>query len=617
MSSLPSWKGAKRIAFDIETCDPQLMKLGPGVRRDGRMIGYSFAIEDGPCHYVPFGHADDNVSKEAALSYLRDQAAGTAGVEIVGANLLYDLDYAAEEGITFEGEAIDVLNAAPLIYEHHKSYSLDNVALRLGFAGKDELLLREAAANLGVDPKAELYKLPARYVGAYAEEDARLPLAVWAKQRAQLDEQLLWKAFKVETQLLPVLLRMRRLGVKINQDRLQQIEDWTTTEQARAIKIIKGHSGRELAFGDLFKASVLEPILEPIFGKLPRTPSTNKPQVKSEWLKGQKHPVTDAILMGRQMAKLRDTFVKGVRSHMTNGRLHCTINQLRRTKDSGDPAGAISGRVSSTNPNLQNQPIRNLMYGFAWRGIYAPDSGGKWYCCDYSQQEPRLVVHYSELLGLPGAKEAGNRYRDDPTTDYHDMMAELTGLPRSDAKTIFLGMSYGMGGAKLCHSLDLPTRMKIIRGMERMVAGERGQSIIDQFRNAVPFVHLLSKAAMRKAERAGFIITILGHRGHFIPSDQGGYIKTHSAGNKLIQGSAAYQMKQAMIDVDKEFPIQLQVHDELDMSLESPEQGERVAEIMRNAIPLSVPSKVDVEYGPSWGEINEKGRSACRTFYMG
>jgi DNA polymerase I-like protein with 3'-5' exonuclease and polymerase domains len=181
ISDLPQWAGAKRVAFDVETRDSQLRKLGCGVRRDGYMVGYSFAIEDGPSHYVPFRHeGGGNLSREQAFRYLRDQAKGFKG-ELVGGSLQYDLDYAGTEaGAYFKSvkRVRDVQVAEPLIDEHQYNFSLDHLAEKYNLAKKDERVMREAADAYGIDPKSGLWRLPAKFVGDYAERDVTLPLEI-------------------------------------------------------------------------------------------------------------------------------------------------------------------------------------------------------------------------------------------------------------------------------------------------------------------------------------------------------------------------------------------------------------------------------------------------------
>ncbi len=601
---LPSWKEAKRICVDIETYDPLLKQVGPSVRHGGHIAGVSFAIEDGPAYYLPMRHkAGGNLPEGQVLAYLRKQAQEFKG-EIVGANLSYDLDYLAEEGVWFEHvKFLDIQVAAPLIYEHYMSYSLQKIAERLGLAGKDEGLLREAAEHFKLNPKSDMHMLHSKYVGPYAIEDARLPLEVMRAQEKEIESQSLNGIFDLECQVLPLLVKIRRRGVAVDLDRLEEVEIWTRNEEDKSLIEIKHLTGIKIESSDVWKSGALAPALESLGKKLPLTPKSGKPKIDKQLLKDMKHPVADAILQAREMNKLRTTFAASIRTHLTKeGRIHCTFNQLRKQKADGGAGGTISGRLSATHPNMQQQPSRGDFAKF-WRSIYIPDEGALWAANDYSQQEPRVLTHFAELVGCSKAEAAAEVYRTDPKADNHQMMADLTGLPRKAAKQVYLGLCYGMGGAKLAEELGLPTKLKKNRqGKNIRVAGDEAQAILNTFNDKAPFVSQLARRVEAAAQK-GYIKTLLGRRCHFPMDENGNYDWTYKALNRLIQGSAADQTKKAMVDLEKAgFEIQLQVHDEVCFSTESREHAEEAAVIMENCVTMTVPSRVDVEVGPNWGE---------------
>jgi DNA polymerase I-like protein with 3'-5' exonuclease and polymerase domains len=228
-----------------------------------------------------------------------------------------------------------------------------------------------------------------------------------------------------------------------------------------------------------------------------------------------------------------------------------------------------------------------------------------------------LLVHFAEITKCTGAKEAGEVYRNDPNADNHTMMTRLVypgvspkdesfKLARTQCKTIYLGLCYGMQGASLSRSLGLPT--KIISGFSGRkieVAGEEAQKIIDNFNSKVPYVSEMFEKAKEAAADDGYIFTLLRRRCRFPVDSAGNYDWTYKALNRLIQGSAADQAKEAMVQLDNAgFSIQLAVHDEIDLTVESRGHAEEVGEIMKNAIQVSVPMRVDVECGPNWGEIS-------------
>jgi DNA polymerase I-like protein with 3'-5' exonuclease and polymerase domains len=262
--------------------------------------------------------------------------------------------------------------------------------------------------------------------------------------------------------------------------------------------------------------------------------------------------------------------------------------------------------------------------------VYIPDEGGLWGSLDYSQQEPRLAVHFAIASGMQrlgqrafaSAEEAARRYWSDRNTDAHTMFTQLVHgddalerlgkagfkQARTILKNIYLGICYGMGEPKMCRQLGLPTKIKEDErsGKRFEVAGDEGRAILDQIEARVPYVKATAKAVEKVAKARGYIVTIGGRRCRFAKDQFGNFDWTHKAFNRAIQGSAADQTKAAMVALDREgFPLQLQVHDEFDWSLGSVEEGRRAAEIMENVIQLKVPSKVDLEVGPSWGEIKD------------
>ena len=633
LNTLPSWEGAKRVAIDCETRDPDLRKLGPGAGRrpNSYITGISFAIEDGPGGYLPIRHeGGGNLPLEGVLAYLRAQAKAFTG-DLVGANLQYDLDFLAGDGIEFERVRYfrDIQIADPLINELHDSYSMQAIAERWGFHGKDEALLRAAAVDYGIDPKKDMWMLPAKFVGKYAEEDTRLPLNILRRQEREIDDQDLWGVYNLESKLLPILTGLRRRGVRIDCDRLDMIERWALEKETEALAQVRSITGHRIAVGDVWKPEVIAPALEHIGIKLNKT-SQGKPNIDKELLGSIDHPVADLLERARKVNKLRTTFASSVRDHMVNGRLHGTFNQLRRQKDdeSDGTAGAAYGRLSSEHPNLQQQPARDE-FAMMWRAIYLPEEGQHWASNDYSQQEPRMAVHYAclakDLIGHQAwlsAIEARDKYRNDPNTDNHQMMADMAGIKRKDAKEIYLGLSYGMGGAKMCRKLGLPTMMAV-RGPrfqlfdvnspegQRLVAegarrfeaaGPEGQALLDTFDHKVPFIKKLAKACEARAKAVGYITTLSGRRCRFPKDKDGNYDWTHKGLNRLIQGSSADQTKMAMVAcAEAGLDIIIQVHDEIAFSVHDMKEAAEAAHIMRTCTPLELPSKVDVEIGPSWG----------------
>lgn len=633
LSSLPTWRGARRVALDIETRDPFLKKLGPSVRRGGYVVGVSFAIQRAAgerperAAYLPIRHeGGGNLDRESVLSYLREQGREYRG-EIVLANGQYDLDYLAELGIEFPLATMrDVQVLEPLLCELEFSYSLDAIAERSGLAGKREDLLRAAAAHYGLDSKADLWRLPAHLVGPYAEGDVLLPLEILESQDRRLDATdasdprvsagrapSLRSLWDLESALLPALLAMRRRGVRIDLDHLDVVEARCGREEEDACAAFSIAAGKKVVPGDLRKGRFVGPIIEEVIGyRLPRTKS-GLVELQAPRLKALHHPAVDLYLRACRFAKLRTTYVQQLRDHAVGDRVHCTFNQVKRATDDGadDEEGTISGRLSAVQPSLQNQPIRDPAIGALWRKAYLADEGAEWACLDFSAQEPRWLVHFAAESGCEGAAAVRDAWRSDPSMDLYIVLRDRIGWSgdegRSRSKTIYLGLAYNMGGPKLCRSIGKPTKWITTRaGKEIEVAGDEGQIVLDDFHRGAPFIRQLNERTERVAKERGFVRTALGRVCRF-PRRQGGapgYDWTHKSTNRIVQGSSADQTKAAMVLAHREgIPLGLQVHDELDLSVGDRATSARLAEIMLHAVPCTVPHRVKPEYGRSWGEV--------------
>lgn len=633
LADLPDWTGARKVAYDIETCDVDLRRLGPGVRRGAYMIGYSFQVDDGPAFYVPLRHAGgDNVDDpERALDYLRDQAKNFHGA-VVGAKLDYDLDFSWEAGVFFGANAQyeDVQVAEPLLDELQYSYGLDNILKRHGLDGKDEELLQAwaAAHQPAFDPKVDMWRAPARYVGPYAEADVRQPARLLRKQLEEIERQDLGKVWDLGCRTLPVLVRMRRRGVAVNFNKLDAVERFAFAEEAKAWGTVARETGVSIQVGDAMKADVVAQALRAAGIEPPLTPSTKKPSIDKLWLENLNHPVANAVRRARKMSQLRTTFVSSIREHAVRGRIHTTFNQTIMEKDGGGgDAGAAFGRFSSQNPNMQQQPARDPEIGPMWRAIFEPDAGGLWASLDFSQQEPGLMLHTAVNSGAKrlgerayrSALAAAEQKRNDPTVDYHTMFTSFAHGPhvllmdkkskelkllRDPCKNIFLGICYGSGGAKVCHTLNLPTKWIMTRaGKQVEIAGPEGQELLDKVDAGVPWLRKTAEAVEAAAKERGYVMTLYRRRLHFEDDGKGGYGWTYRAMNRVIQGSAAEQTAESMIALDSEGAyLQLQIHDELAETVDSRETAQRHARRMEEAVQLLVPNRVDVEVGPSWGE---------------
>jgi len=623
VSELPSWGDAKRVAIDVECRDEQLKRLGPGCRRDPRtnyVCGYSVAIEDGPEFYVPIRHeGGDNVADpDGAIRYLRDQIRDFRGT-IVNNGIGYDLDWIAT---TVEDEAIltkpimdpQVLDV--LINELHFNYDLDSMCERHGLPGKDETVLRQAASAYGYDPKVDLWKLPARFVEAYGRADARRSLQLLRRQEIAAEKEGVLEIWGLEQKVTPILVKMRRRGVRVNFDRVDSIERDSIRIETEELAKVKHATGVDIGVGNVWKAEVLAHALRR-FGVEPSKTSQGKASVDKVLLK-EAGEVGKWILRAREWNKVRTTFCSRVREYSVKGRMHCTFNQLKATDDGGEEKGVRFGRLSSSNDNMQFQPVRNKEYGKRWRSIYEADEGAEgWACSDWAQQEPRIGVHYAEIIEkisggreCPGASAFADEYRNNPALDIHQKLTDIANDPvnydRTTVKNFVNGRLYGMGDVLLCHHMNWPTEIRKTKwGMREMPTPE-SQEKIDGFTRFAPWVRGLTKAAAKQAEKNGFVWTYLKRKCHFERGPDNKIWKAHKAFNRIGQGSAADQMKATLVAADAEgIPIQLAVHDEFDFSYSSLSQAKRLKELQMTVVTFNVPMKVDLEIGPSWGELTK------------
>lgn len=643
LSELPDWGRAKLCGIDSEFQDDTIRTLGIGARRGAKLVGYSFCLDQDPGgpRYIPLRHpGEGNVDCEQGLNYLRDNLAKFEG-NLIGANMNVDLDIFFYENIKPNYNKVlckDIQVRDPLLWEHHFKYSLEAVAERWGFPGKDEAKLKEAAVSYGYDIKSAgwkacIAKLPAKFVGPYGEADAGILLPIYHAQQKAIDEQGLNEVDELEARLLPILLKMRQRGIPIDFDHLDKVEKWALEEETKCVNEIKRLTGWDIGIGHCMAAARVAPALQAIGIDIPRTDSGNAWSIKSPWLATLNHPVAALIHQTRQMNKLRCTFASSVRRYETGGRVHSTFRQIVGASEKNEQSGAAYGRLSSAHLNIQQQPSRAKFANF-WRAIYVPETGCQWLSCDYSGVEPRWYCSISEILKLPGAKEFGDMYRTNPRLDRHQAVADLTGLSRKDAKTVGLGLDYRMGSLKLALSLKLPTRWLVETGDGRdrrkhyfstrkqalefrssyvgervrisEVAGEEAQALLDKFHSGAPFIRELARKAEEKAKATG-VVKILGGRHLHFPMDKHGVFQhTYKACSKIVQGTAAYQMKMALIALDRycpELDLYAQIHDEVWGSIESPSVAKKVSSIMTEVCKARVPFRCDAEIGPNCGSL--------------
>jgi len=599
----PQFSETETIAVDLETYDPHLMTCGPGwATGRGHVVGIGIATDN--WHgYFPIRHeGGGNLDEALVLRWLKNTLSSEKR-EVIFHNSLYDVGWLRREGIIVKGKILDTIVAAPLVNENRYSYSLDNLGEFYCNEKKDESLLQDAALAFGVNPKSEMYKLHAKYVGPYGEQDAVLTLRLWKKLKLEIAEQNLEKILDMECRLIPLLLEMRWRGVRVDEEKADSVSKALSLQEQKIMVEIKRQYGDEV---NLWANASLQNIFEKNKLWFPRT-AKGTPSFQKEWLEGHDHELPQLIVKARKLNKARTTFIdKMIKDHCFNGRIHAEAHAMRN-----DRGGTVSGRFSYSNPNLQQVPARDPEIGNLIRSLFIPEEGCQWGVFDYSQQEPRLTVHYADQMNLNGAENAVSQYRDD-NADFHQIVADMAKIPRKQAKTINLGLSYGMGKEKLIKELGLDDT--------------EAENLFQQYHANVPFIRALQDQCARVAMDRGFIKTFAGRRCRFdlwesryertlpLPLEEakekyGDNLKrsyTYKALNRLIQGSAADMTKLAMLGLWEEGIVpHLQVHDEVDISIENTEQANTVARIMETCVELAVPLLVDMELGTSWGETKD------------
>ena len=601
----PDLRSYDEIAIDLETRDPELKTRGSGsVIGLGEVVGIAVAVP-GRKFYFPIAHGSGpNMDKKKTLEWFKDICASDATK--IFHNAMYDVCWIRKLGIKINGLVVDTMIAASLIDENRFKYDLNSLSWDyLGF-GKSEVALNEAAKSRGLDPKADLWQLPAMEVGAYAEKDAELTLELWQVFKKEIIYQDVESIFNLETDLFPCLVDMRFLGVRVDVEKAHRLKQDLEYQEKLLLSQIKKESNIEV---QIWAARSIAKVFDKL--KLPydRTLKTQAPSFTKNFLQEHPHPVVKQIAQAREINKAHTTFIDTIIKYEHKERIHSEINQIR-----SDAGGTVTGRFSYNNPNLQQLPARNKDLGPMIRSLFLPEDKCHWGCFDYSQQEPRLVVHYAALHKFPTVYDVVDAYENDSSTDFHKTVADMAKIPRSQAKVINLGLFYGMGKAKLQAELG--------------VSKDKAAELFDQYHAKVPFVKQLMNSASNRAQERGQIRTLLGRlcRFHLWEPNSFGMHKamlhedalrehgpgirrayTYKALNKLIQGSAADMTKKAMLELYKEGILaHIQIHDELDLSVESDAQAKKIIEIMENAVSLEVPNKVDYETGKTWGDIYDK-----------
>jgi DNA polymerase I-like protein with 3'-5' exonuclease and polymerase domains len=660
-TELPDLTRVGDIAWDTENLDNGLIKgRGPGWafrnNRDvgGWLAGVSAAWREGnevKSIYVPVEHPEsDCFDKDAVARWVRamfKRKRGrnkfcNAGYDLGWMNTEFDLEIP-------DGSLIDDIGCqAMMIDENRKAkpgfqsaFSLDGIADWLGIPGKDERLLRDAAFSYGYqgkEVKKYIAKLPSQFVGPYAEADAVATFLADEKMMPIVHSDSMTEAYQTEMDLVPVIHHMRKKGVRLNEERCAQLGDRLMARYEANCRKITEITKMQVSIDELRDRNWLIRTCD-MNGideyKKEGEDGGAEAGFTKDWMRASKHPIVRHIAEAKQCHEAATKFVQAyLLNSVYRGRIHANINQFK-----SEDGGTRSHRFSYSEPPLQQMPSRpDPVEGWditeeiarELRMSFEPEEGELWFAPDYSQQEYRLIVHYAYLLECGKAEEAVRKYNEDPKTDFHNLVVEMTGLTRRRAKDVNFAKAYGAGVKKFA----------LMTGMSE----EEAAQVMGQYDGEMPFVKELNEVCQREAQSRGYIRMIDGARSHFDDWEPryldnaerrrgfaqhyqmapcrreeanvrvklqghpwfGKLLKradTRKAMNRLIQGSAARQVKKAMVACWRAGyrSMLLQIHDELAFSLTKEKDGKAIGEIMREVIKLKVPMRVDEEYGTTWG----------------
>ena len=434
----PDLRKYDEIAIDLETRDPDLKSKGSGsIIGNGEVVGIAVAVP-GRKFYFPIAHGSGpNMNRKKTLEWFKDICESDA-IKIFH-NAMYDVCWIKSIGLKINGQIVDTMIAASLIDENRFRFDLNSLSWDYLGHGKNEAALNEEAKSRGLDPKADMWQLPAMYVGSYAEKDAELTLELWQIFKKELMHQDVESIFELETDLFPCLVDMRFLGVRVDAQRAHKLKQQLTLQEEELLHKIKKETQIDV---QLMAARSVAKVFDKLGLPYERTAKSQAPSFTKNFIQNHSHPVVRMIAQAREVNKAHTTFIDTIIKHEHKGRIHADINQIR-----SDYGGTVTGRFSYSNPNLQQLPARNKDLGPMIRSIFIPEEGHTWGCFDYSQQEPRLVVHYASLHKFPSVNDVIDNYENDTSTDFHQVVADMAKIPRSQAKVINLGLFYGMGKA--------------------------------------------------------------------------------------------------------------------------------------------------------------------------
>lgn len=620
----------REFALDLETYDPSLQDLGPGfVYNRAKVVGIAITTDLGESAYFPLRHAKANADGsptgwnmpgEPVVEWLEEQLRDPMKTVIMH-NGLYDLEGLWSMNIQVRATVIDTMILAALIDEERMSYSLANVAKDYGLEPKLKTEIENALMRFPLvknEPDwSKLWKLPPSIVGTYAMRDTELTYQLYKRMWPEIIEQDLTKVAELESRLIPVLSAMRIKGVRVDYAKAERENERLRVENEELLQAIYGYVPGINPFSPAQLGEALRDR-----GIVPPETEKGNDSVSNDFLLSLKDdPLAQLLGQYRQQEKIRRDFIQGmILEGSYKGYLH---PQWFQTRGSGfmagdDVGGTRSGRIACSNPNLAQIPSRHPVLGKLVRSLFIPEDGERWWKGDAKQQEPRISVHYAYLFNCVGADTARQAYLDNPNLDYHNLTMDMVNkvrsspITRNQAKTINLGVAYGMGKAKLAKGLGLSQSM--------------ATDILDSYNEGFPFMKELMNKAMQVADQRGYVKTVLGRRRRFDSWEPQRFMRgcfpvkgyeaakakygpgirkagLHRAMNSAVQGSAAEMIKTAMVNAyDDGIPLLITLYDELGASIENEVKAKRLADIFETAIKFEVPQICEWELRKNWGE---------------
>jgi len=581
---------AELFAFDTETTSLDYMQA--------QIVGVSFAVEPGGAAYVPLAHtyigAPDQLGRDAVLAQLKPLLEDP-GKAKVGQNLKYDMSVLANHGIHMQGIAHDTMLESYVLESTAIRHDMDSLARK--YLGHETIHFEDIAGK--GSKQLSFDQIPLEQAGPYAAEDAevtlRLHRELWPRLEGEPGLAGLYR--DIEMPLVPVLSRIERNGVRIDAD-LLAAQGQDMAERMHALEQAafedagrKFNMGSPKQIGEIF----FQEKGLPVVAKTPKgAPSTSESVLQQ--LAEQGHTLPRIILEYRGLAKLKSTYTDKL-PQMVNpdtGRVHTSYHQ----------AVAATGRLSSSDPNLQNIPIRSED-GKLIRRAFVPELGRMLVAADYSQIELRIMAHLSGDERLLAAFAAGlDIHRATAAEVWGLEPDQVTSDQRRSAKAINFGLIYGMSAFGLARQL----------GIERGDA----QQYVDLYFQRYPGVRDFMDRIREQARRDKYVETLFGRRLYLTDIDHSNQARRagaeRTAINAPMQGTAADIIKRAMIAVDawirlERPPLQMimQVHDELVFEVEQDaveDACERIRVAMESAAELAVPLLVEVGVGGNWEEAH-------------